>query len=60
MSEQYKGFIVEYRTSMFSVEAIVKNNRKGRVWSLQAQANDKDAAQQIIRKRIDTYLEEQS
>lgn len=58
MSEQYRGFTIEYQPGQFTVEAIVKNGRGGRIWSLQAVGNDKDDARRIIHNQIDYYLSE--
>ena len=54
MSEQYRGFTITYQTTMFTVEAVVKNGRGGFI--LSTYGTDRDDARQRVRKKIDWYL----
>jgi len=57
MTEQYRGFTIQYRTAQFTVEAIVFNGCH-RINSLEAHGNNTDEARRKIRARIDSQLQD--
>ncbi|MCA9875450.1 MAG: hypothetical protein KC441_17385 [Anaerolineales bacterium] len=52
--EQYRGFTIEFRLAMFSIEAVAKNGRGGFIASVYG--NDQDDARQKLHNKIDNML----
>jgi hypothetical protein len=58
MSEQYRGFTVDYQTGAFLVEAVIRDGRGRRLWEIGATGDNADEARQKVHRRIDQLLKE--